>query len=160
MGKCKRGDDCRYAHAGAPAKRAVAAAAPSKAVPSNPTACSHEVVKPGSCPRKAVCRFSHDRAVVAKDRKDKAKLTAHTARVTAYNARVANVAVPDSTAEEGDDEQRAACSATRTPVPTTGLDAGSRFVLSFSDSDDDAPASRAASSAHRQSPPGSDDDDS
>ena len=160
MGKCTRGDDCRYAHTGAPAKRVVAATAPAKAVPNSPTACSHEVVKPGSCPRKATCRFSHDRAVVAKDRKDKAKLTAHKGRVAAYNARGANVAVPDSTAEEGDDEQRAACSATRTPVPTTGLAAGSRFVLSFSDSDDDAPASRAASSAHRQSPPCSDDDDS
>ena len=122
--------------------------------------CSHEVVKPGSCLRKAACRFSHDRAVVAKDRKDKVKHTAHKGRVTAYNARVAAVAVPDSTAEEGEDEQRAACSATRTPAPTTGLAAGSRFVISFSDSDDDAPASRAASSAYRQSPPSSDDDDS
>ena len=160
MGKCMRGDDCRYAHTGAPAKRVVAATAPAKPVPNNPIACSHEVVKPGSCPRKTACRFSHDRAVVAKDRKDKAKLTAHKGRVSAYNARGASVAVPDSTAEEGDDEQRAACSATRTPVPTTGLGAGSRFVLSFSDSDDDAPAGRAASSAHRQLPCSDDDDSS
>ena len=116
-GKCNRGDDCRYAHTGAPAKRAAAASAPAKTAPTNPIPCSHEVAKPGTCPRKAACRFSHDRALIAKDRKDKAKLAAHKARAEAYKARTAKVAVPDSTTEEGDDEQRAACSATRTPTP-------------------------------------------
>ena len=73
-----------------------------------------------------------------------------------YKARAAKVAVPDSTAEEGEDEQRAACSATHMPAPTASFAAGSRFIISFSDSDDDALASRSAGSAHQQTPPGSD----
>ena len=60
MGKCRRGDDCRYTHTGAQPKWAVAAAAPTQAVLANPTLCTHEVVKTGTCPRKAECRFSHD----------------------------------------------------------------------------------------------------
>ena len=69
----------------------------------------------------------------------------HAERVKAYKARVAKVAIPDSTAEEGDNKQRAACSATRTPAPAASFTADIRFVISFSDSDDDELASRSAS---------------
>jgi len=60
----------------------------------------------------------------------------HAERVKTHKAQAAKAAIPDSTVEEGDDDQRATCPAIRAQAPVTSFATGSRFVISFSDSND------------------------